>query len=123
MRESVYTGVLTVVEHSTQRSHIHSVEVDNAEVCQRRFGEDNARNDENGACNKRSQRVRQNVSEHKSNVFCAQRSRGKYIFLSFEAVELHTHAVRRAYPACQDEYEQQSADCAGFARIDKMQFE
>ena len=91
--------VITTGEQGTDRGLRGAFEVDDTEVSQRGFGEDNAGDRKHATGDECTHRVRENVLEHQTRVRCAERSRREDIFLLFEAVELHTGAGSHTDPA------------------------
>ena len=93
-------GVLTCSKQGTNAGNITGVKVNNVQVAQAGFGEDNTGNHQNGACDQGTDGVGENVLEHDPAVSCAQGAGNENIFLILKPVELHSGTASHACPTC-----------------------
>ena len=91
--------VLSRCEKGTYTCHVTRTEVDDSEVGERGLREDYARNYENGAGYKGSDRVREDVLKHYTSVARTKGSCDENVFLILEAVELHSRSSCHTDPA------------------------
>ena len=92
---------VTVGEKGTDGGLSRGLEVYDSEVGEGRLGEDNSGDRKHATGDKSTHCVGEDMLEHKSAVGCTESSCRKNVFLTLEAVELHTGSRRHTDPSRQ----------------------
>ena len=95
--------ILASSQERTNTGHITGVQIDNVQVAQAGFGEDDTGNNQNGASDQGTDRIGENVLKHDPAVSCTQSPCNQDIFLILKAVELHSGTGCHTCPTGQEE--------------------